>query len=73
MAKTRYGDSFWLTQIHPKRRPAYPQDRGHINAEVAIIGGGMTGCSTAYGLVVAGASVVLNRAGEHGGQRGRNS
>ena len=64
--KTRYGDSFWLTQFHPKRRPAYPRHRGHINADVVIVGGGMIGCSTAYGLAVAGASVVLIEAGSIG-------
>src|SRR5438477_158717 len=39
--------------------PALPRYRGAADAEVVIIGGGLTGCATAYAFAVAGVKVVL--------------
>jgi sarcosine oxidase, subunit beta len=45
-----------------------------LRCDVAIIGGGLTGCASAYYLRKAGASVVLLEAGElNGGASGRNA
>jgi glycine/D-amino acid oxidase-like deaminating enzyme len=39
--------------------PSYPRQRGPIQTEVAIVGGGLTGCATAYALAAAGVKVAL--------------
>lgn len=63
MAKTRYGVPFWLAQLPKERRPSYPRHRRHVEAEVVVVGGGMTGCATAYAFAVAGIKVALVEAG----------
>jgi glycine/D-amino acid oxidase-like deaminating enzyme len=55
---TKYGRSPWLDRA-PERIPTYPRHRGHLVADVAVIGGGLTGCATAYAFAAAGISVVL--------------
>jgi glycine/D-amino acid oxidase-like deaminating enzyme len=57
--KTRYGISYWLDRYPKARQPSYPRLRGRIDAQVAVIGGGMTGCITAHGLASSGIRVVL--------------
>jgi glycine/D-amino acid oxidase-like deaminating enzyme len=44
----------------PKSRvPDYPKHRGPLAADVAVVGGGLTGCATAYAFAAAGIKVVL--------------
>jgi len=63
---TKYGRSPWIDQFPSSRAPAYPKYRGRIDREVVVIGGGLTGCLTAYALSVAGVKVVLLEAGQLG-------
>ncbi len=46
--------------------PSYPRYRGAGTADVVIIGGGLTGCATAYALSAAGVKVVLLEADQIG-------
>jgi glycine/D-amino acid oxidase-like deaminating enzyme len=39
--------------------PGYPRHRGHLDTDVAIVGGGLTGCATAYALAASGIKAVL--------------
>lgn len=59
MPRTRYGVSPWFDDIPTTRRPQYPAYRGATTAPVVIIGGGMTGCMTAYACAAAGMKAVL--------------
>ena len=63
---TRYGRSPWLDQFPKSRVPAYPQHRGPLAIDVAIVGGGLTGCATAYAFAAAGVKVGLFEAGRIG-------
>jgi glycine/D-amino acid oxidase-like deaminating enzyme len=63
---THYGRSPWLDQAPPSRVPAYPRQRGSITADVAIVGGGLTGCATAYALAAAGMRVAVVEAARVG-------
>jgi glycine/D-amino acid oxidase-like deaminating enzyme len=55
----RYGRSPWTDWFPKSRVPAPPRFRGRLDAEVVIIGGGLTGCATAYAFAAAGRPVVL--------------
>ena len=57
--RTRYGVSPWVDNFPRTRRPDHPRLRGELTAEVAIIGGGLTGCATAYACAVAGMAPIL--------------
>ena len=46
--------------------PSYPKFRGNICTDVVIIGGGLTGCATAYALSAAGVKVVVLEADQIG-------
>jgi glycine/D-amino acid oxidase-like deaminating enzyme len=64
---TKYGHSPWLDAFPKARVPAYPQHRGTQNVDAVIVGGGLTGCLTAYAFAAAGVKVVLleaNRLGQ---------
>src|SRR5436190_282523 len=63
---TRYGRSPWIDRFPDSRVPAYPRHRGDFDADVVIIGGGLTGCATAYAFAGAGVKVVLIEAGQIG-------
>src|SRR5882672_4092243 len=63
---TRYGRSPWLDQFPKSRVPSYPRHRGTTPTDVVIVGGGLTGCATAYAFAAAGAKVVLLEAGQIG-------
>jgi glycine/D-amino acid oxidase-like deaminating enzyme len=63
---TKYGQSFWVDVFPRSRVPAYPRHRGHLDADVAIVGGGLTGCATAYACAAAGIKAVLVEAGRIG-------
>lgn len=65
---TRYGISPWIDRFPKSRTPSYPRHRGLMDVDVAIVGGGLTGCATAYAFAAAGVKVALleqNRIG-HG-------
>jgi glycine/D-amino acid oxidase-like deaminating enzyme len=57
--KTRYGVSYWLDRFPKSRQPLYPRHRGELTTQVAILGGGLTGCATAYVFAAAGLRVAL--------------
>jgi glycine/D-amino acid oxidase-like deaminating enzyme len=59
MATIRYGVSPWIHRVPPGRRPTYPRLQGHHEVDVAIVGGGLTGCLTAQALAAAGLSIIL--------------
>jgi glycine/D-amino acid oxidase-like deaminating enzyme len=63
---TKYGRSPWVDRFPKSRLPSYPRQRGHLDTEVAIVGGGLTGCATAYAFGAAGVKVVLIEADQIG-------
>jgi glycine/D-amino acid oxidase-like deaminating enzyme len=63
---TKYGQSPWLDGFPASRVPSYPRHRGDGDADVAVIGAGLTGCATAYALAAAGVNVVLLEAEQVG-------
>ena len=69
MPKTRYGISPWLDAVPVQKRPEFPAFRGDIAHPVVIVGGGMSGCMTAYACAAAGLKVILLE-GERIGQGG---
>jgi len=56
---TKYGRSPWIDQFPKSRVPAFPRQRGAMKTDVVIVGGGLTGCTTAYAFAAAGAKAVL--------------
>jgi glycine/D-amino acid oxidase-like deaminating enzyme len=67
--RTRYGISPWIDTFPRSRRPDHPRLRGELTADIAIIGGGLTGCATAYACAAAGFKPVVIEA-ERLGQGG---
>ena len=65
-AMTRYGRSPWVDQFPKSRVPAYPRQRGALETDVVIVGGGLTGCATAYAFAAAGVKVTLVEAAQIG-------
>ena len=63
---TTYGRSPWVTQFPKARVPSFPRHRGADATDVVIIGGGLTGCATAYAFAAAGAKVTLLEAAQIG-------
>jgi glycine/D-amino acid oxidase-like deaminating enzyme len=65
MTRTRYGISPWIEQFPSTRRLDLPRFRATARAgpsaslPAVIVGGGVTGCCTAYALAAAGVKVVL--------------
>ena len=57
--RTRYGVPYWLDRYPKARQPSYPRHRGPLDVQVAILGGGLTGCSAAYAFAAAGVRVAL--------------
>jgi len=68
---TRYGRSPWIDRFPKSRVRSYPRHRGSAPAPVVIVGGGLTGCATAYALAAAGVKAILLEAGQIG--RGNTS
>lgn len=66
MPKIRYDVPFWL-QVPAKAPPKAPILRGELDADVVVVGGGVTGCLTACSLAAARLSVVLVEAERLGG------
>lgn len=56
---TKYGRSPWIDQFPKSRMRSYPRYRGALNRDVVIVGGGLTGCATAYTFAAAGVKVTL--------------
>ena len=52
--RTRYGVSPWIDTFPTTRRPDHPRLRGEHTADVVIVGGGLTGCATAFACASAG-------------------
>ena len=61
--RLRYGTPFWLDRPGGSRGGQFPAQRGDLEVDVAIVGGGFTGCATACVFAEAGVRVaVLERA-----------
>jgi len=72
--RTRYGVSPWLDSFPSKRRPDHPRLRGDHTADVVIVGGGLTGCATAYACAAAGLRPLVIEADRLGsGSAGRSA
>ena len=72
--RTRYGVSPWIYQFPDSRRPDLPRAKGELTADVVIVGGGLTGCATAYACAMAGfKTVVLEGARIGQGSSGRSA
>jgi glycine/D-amino acid oxidase-like deaminating enzyme len=56
---TKYGASPWLDDFPRSRVPSYPSFRGDASVDVVVVGGGLTGCATAYALAAAGIPALL--------------
>ncbi len=69
MRMTKYGRSPWIDRFPKSRVPSWPRHRGHLDTDVVIVGGGLTGCATAYALAASGIKTVLVEGGQigHGG------
>ena len=69
--QTRYGQSPWIAGFPSGKRPSYPRLRGEHDAEVVIIGGGLTGCATAVACALAGLKPLVIEADRIGLASGR--
>jgi glycine/D-amino acid oxidase-like deaminating enzyme len=54
-----YGARYWAERTPESRRKTYPTFRGDQTADAVVIGGGLTGATTAYVLAAAGLDVVV--------------
>jgi glycine/D-amino acid oxidase-like deaminating enzyme len=55
----RYGRAPWGDRFPASRVPSYPRHRQPFTTDAVVIGGGLTGCATAYAFAVAGLKVVM--------------
>jgi len=70
---TRYGASPWIAESPKARRPEFPRLRGEHTCDVVIVGGGLTGCATAYACAMAGLKPLIIDADRVGqGSSGRS-
>lgn len=63
---TKYGRSPWVDRFPVSRVPSYPKHRGRQTTAIVIVGGGLTGCATAYAFAAAGVKATLVEAGQIG-------
>ena len=56
--RLRHGRPLWLDHPAPPKR-TYPRHRGHLDTDVVIVGGGITGAICAYLFADAGVRVAL--------------
>ena len=63
---TKYGRSPWIDRFPKSRVPSHPKYRGSQRIDAVIIGGGLTGCATAYAFAAAGVKAVLLEASQIG-------
>jgi glycine/D-amino acid oxidase-like deaminating enzyme len=55
----KLGRSPWLEEFPKSRVHAYPRQHGSRDVDVVIVGGGLTGCASAYALAAAGVKAML--------------
>lgn len=48
-----------MDALPKNQRPTFPRFKGDLTVPVVVVGGGLTGCATAWGLAAAGVGVVL--------------
>jgi glycine/D-amino acid oxidase-like deaminating enzyme len=63
---TKYGRSPWIDQFPKSRVPSFPKHKGAQTTDVVVVGGGLTGCTTAYAFAAAGVKVMLLEAEQVG-------
>jgi len=63
---TKYGKPAWIDQYPRSRVPSYPRYRGASQHDLVIVGGGLTGCLTAYAAAAAGFAPIVIEAGQIG-------
>ena len=72
--RTRYGISPWIDLAPKSRVPDYSRLQGAQTADVVIVGGGLTGCATAYACALAGIKAIVIEAERVGrGSAGRSA
>ena len=71
--QTRYGQSPWTAAFPASKRPSFPRLRGEHDAELVIIGAGLTGCATAVACAMAGMKPLVIEADRVGMAAGRGS
>ncbi|MGE3840585.1 MAG: NAD(P)/FAD-dependent oxidoreductase [Vicinamibacterales bacterium] len=59
MPSTRYGRPHWLDLAKEPGKPAWPVLRGEASCQVAVIGGGLAGCTAAWAFANSGVSTAL--------------
>lgn len=61
MKRVVLGPSLWLANANAPgtRRASYPRQRGNVETDICVVGGGLAGCATAFGLAVTGVRVLL--------------
>jgi glycine/D-amino acid oxidase-like deaminating enzyme len=52
-------NAFWFDRYPKSRRPSYPRHRGQADADVVIVGGGLTGAACAFAFASAGVKTIL--------------
>lgn len=58
---------YWLDRVPQRRRPSFPRLRAHLDTQVVIVGGGLTGAACALSLAAARVPVVLLEGDRIGG------
>lgn len=66
MPSTRYGVATWVHEFAKTRRPDWPALKGERRCPVVIVGGGLSGCMTAYAFAAAGVPVTVLEANRLG-------
>src|SRR5512144_1141145 len=59
---------YWTSRVAETRKPKFPAHRGETEVEVAIIGGGLVGCTAALVFASAGIRTALVEARRIGAQ-----